>query len=173
MQKEFLFVGDSEDDSLGTKELIEKLVVFFTQPDAQVSMVDRVHSNPFVAGNISVAPRDHHGEGGPKVFLLEELMMGKFRKYEFISWDMQGFSPIIMWPFFLKMFCTVGSQSSSFAEGAEPAVTAEEVSEVPHPLPSSVFSDFHRWNVWDLLEAFWICLRRKSIVGASGNFRCQ
>lgn len=44
-------------------ELIEKLVVFFTQPDAQVSMVERVESNPFVAGNITVAPRDRQGEG--------------------------------------------------------------------------------------------------------------
>jgi len=44
-------------------ELVEKLVVFFTQPDAQVSMVERVQSNPFVAGNITIAPRDRQGEG--------------------------------------------------------------------------------------------------------------
>lgn len=53
-------------------ELIEKLVVFFTQPDAQVSMVERVQSNPFVAGNIKVAPRDHHGEGAEPAVVADE-----------------------------------------------------------------------------------------------------
>ena len=28
-----------------------------------MSMVERVQSNPFVAGNITIAPRDRQGEG--------------------------------------------------------------------------------------------------------------
>ncbi|CAJ1460748.1 unnamed protein product [Effrenium voratum] len=44
-------------------ELVEKLVDHFTQPDATMSMVERVQSNPFMAGNIKVVPRDRQGEG--------------------------------------------------------------------------------------------------------------
>lgn len=53
-------------------------------------MVERVQSNPFVAGNIKVAPRDHHGEGSaawrpPWVFRRGEAGSGRER-----GWDEDG-----------------------------------------------------------------------------------
>jgi hypothetical protein len=35
-------------------------------------MVERVESNPFVAGNITVAPRDRQGEGKAEVQEMHE-----------------------------------------------------------------------------------------------------
>ena len=45
---------------------------FQQSTEAQVSMVERVQSNPFVAGNITVAPRDRQGEGEAEVQEMDE-----------------------------------------------------------------------------------------------------
>lgn len=54
-------------------ELVEKLVVFFTQPDAHMSIVQRVESNPFTAGRIKIAPRERQGEGAEMAVQADDV----------------------------------------------------------------------------------------------------
>lgn len=39
---------------------------------AQVSMMQRVQSNPFVAGNLTVAPKDRQGEGAEPAVTVDD-----------------------------------------------------------------------------------------------------
>ncbi|CAE7449868.1 unnamed protein product [Symbiodinium natans] len=54
-------------------ELVEKMVVFFTQPDAMMSVVQRVQSNPFTAGKIKIAPRERQGEGAEMAVQVDDV----------------------------------------------------------------------------------------------------